>query len=117
MAITPPWIMGADGAGVVDKLGDGVDSVVAGDRVVINPGISDGTCEYCERGEQSLCVRFGLLGEHFPGTLAEFVVVPARNVRRIESGFDGGGCIPPCHSHRLEDAGDARAGREPTTTC
>lgn len=88
VAITPPWIMGADGAGVVDKLGDGVDSVVPGDRVVINPGISDGTCEYCERGEQSLCVRFGLLGEHFPGTLAEFVVVPARNVRRIESGFE-----------------------------
>jgi NADPH:quinone reductase-like Zn-dependent oxidoreductase len=54
-----------------------------GDNVIINPGISDGTCEYCRAGEQSLCVHFGILGEHHPGTLAEYVVVPAANVRWI----------------------------------
>ena len=54
-----------------------------GDTVVINPGISDRTCEYCLDGEQSLCVRFGILGEHLPGTIAEYVVVPAANVRPI----------------------------------
>jgi NADPH:quinone reductase-like Zn-dependent oxidoreductase len=74
VTITPLWVMGADAVGVLD----GTD-----DLVVINPGISDGTCEYCLRGEESLCVRFGLLGEHHPGTLAEFVVVPERNVARI----------------------------------
>jgi NADPH:quinone reductase-like Zn-dependent oxidoreductase len=52
-------------------------------RVIINPGISDGTCEYCRRGEEPLCVRFGLLGEHHPGTLGEYVVVPDRNVVEI----------------------------------
>jgi NADPH:quinone reductase-like Zn-dependent oxidoreductase len=52
---------------------------------VINPGISDRTCEYCRAGEQSLCVRFGILGEHYPGTIAEYVVVPAANVRAIPS--------------------------------
>ena len=83
VSITPPWIMGADAVGVVDRVGDGVDSVGTGDRVVINPGISDGSCEFCERGEQSLCVKFRLLGEHLPGTFAEYVVVPSRNVRRI----------------------------------
>jgi NADPH:quinone reductase-like Zn-dependent oxidoreductase len=51
--------------------------------VIINPGISDRTCEYCRDGEQPLCLRFGILGEHHPGTLAEYVVVPALNVRRI----------------------------------
>jgi len=81
--IVAPWVMGADGAGVVDRVGEGVDNVAIGDTVVINPGISDGTCEFCLRGEQSECVRFGLLGEHRPGTLADYVVVPARNVRRI----------------------------------
>ena len=49
--------------------------------MIINPGISDRTCEYCLAGEQSLCVHFGILGEHHPGTLAEYVVVPAANVR------------------------------------
>lgn len=81
--IVPPWILGADGAGTIDAIGPGVTSVNAGDRVVINGGISDGTCEYCLAGEQSLCIRFRLLGEHLPGTLAEYVVVPAVNVRRI----------------------------------
>jgi NADPH:quinone reductase-like Zn-dependent oxidoreductase len=83
VTIRPPWILGADGAGVIDATGEGVESLRSGDTVVINPGISDGTCEYCRAGEQSMCIRFGLLGEHHPGTLAEFIVVPARNVRRI----------------------------------
>jgi NADPH:quinone reductase-like Zn-dependent oxidoreductase len=81
--IVPPWVMGADGAGVVDRVGSGVENVVVGDTVVINPGISDGTCEFCLQGEQSECIHFRLLGEHLPGTLAEYVVVPARNVRQI----------------------------------
>ncbi len=81
--ITPGWVMGGDGCGVIDALGDDVDSITVGDRVVINPGISDGTCEFCQKGEQSLCVRFRLLGEHLPGTLGEYVVVPAVNVLKI----------------------------------
>jgi len=81
--IEPPWVMGADGSGVIDKAGDGVTSIKAGDHVVINPGLSDRTCEYCKAGEQSLCVKFRLLGEHAPGTFADYVVVPEENVRRI----------------------------------
>lgn len=83
VTITPPWIMGADGAGVIDAVGDGVGWLSPGENVVINPGISDRTCEFCLAGEQSMCVRFGLLGEHHPGTLAEYIVVPAVNVRPI----------------------------------
>lgn len=83
VTITPPWIMGADGAGVVEAVGSAVRTVAVGDHVVINGGISDRTCEYCQAGEQSLCVRFRLLGEHLPGTFAEQVVLPAANVRSI----------------------------------
>ena len=83
ITITPPWIMGADGAGVIDKTGEGATSFNEGDRVVINPGLSDRRCEYCKAGEQSLCVKFRLLGEHAPGTFADYVVVPEANVRRI----------------------------------
>ena len=83
VTITPPWILGADGAGVVDTVGTAVRDVAVGDRVVLNPGVSDRTCEYCRAGEHSLCIKFRLLGEHLPGTLADFVVVPVVNVRRI----------------------------------
>jgi NADPH:quinone reductase-like Zn-dependent oxidoreductase len=83
VTIVPPWILGADGAGVVEAVGPAVREVAPGDRVVINPGISDRTCEYCRQGEQSLCINFKLLGEHLPGTIADYVVVPAVNLRRI----------------------------------
>jgi NADPH:quinone reductase-like Zn-dependent oxidoreductase len=85
VTIQPPWTLGADGCGMVDKLGpDAADAPArVGDYVVINAGISCRRCEFCLRGEHSLCVKFGLLGEHFPGTLAEYVIVPATNVRSI----------------------------------
>jgi len=78
-----PHIVGADGAGVVESVGPGVTAVRAGDRVMINPGISDYTCEFCRAGEHSLCVNFRLLGEHLPGTVAELITVPAHNVADI----------------------------------
>jgi NADPH:quinone reductase-like Zn-dependent oxidoreductase len=83
VTITSRWVMGAEATGVVDAVGEGVTSVSEGDRVVVNPGISDGTCEFCRAGEQSMCVKFRLLGEHIPGSFAEFIVIPATNVRQI----------------------------------
>jgi len=83
ISITPPWVLGADGTGTVDAVGDAVNTVAIGDRVLINGGISCRTCDYCRAGEQPLCLRFGLLGEHRPGTFAEYVVLPAANVRRV----------------------------------
>ena len=75
-----PQIPGADGAGVVDALGEGVDDLTPGDRVLLQPGLSCNACEFCRRGEQSLCVKYRLLGEHVHGTFAGKIVVPARNV-------------------------------------
>jgi NADPH:quinone reductase-like Zn-dependent oxidoreductase len=83
VTITPPWILGTDACGIVDQVGAEVKHVRAGDRVVINPGISDHSCEYCLAGEHPLCVKFAVLGEHVPGTIAEHVVVPGVNVRAI----------------------------------
>jgi len=83
MSLTPHWVVCADGAGVVDEVGAEVPSLSPGDRVMINPGISDRTCSFCLAGEQSLCERFRLLGEQLPGTAAEYVVVPAANLRPI----------------------------------
>lgn len=76
-----PYVLGADGAGEIDAVGDGVAAgIKPGARVIVNPGVSCGRCERCRAGEQSECPRFRMLGEHLPGTIAEKVVVPAANV-------------------------------------
>lgn len=72
-----PHIGGADGAGVIAEVGEGVTGWRVGDEVVFNPGLWCGQCEFCRRGEESLCVDYGILGEHRAGTFAEFVKVPA----------------------------------------
>ncbi|MGC8916457.1 MAG: zinc-binding dehydrogenase [Thermoanaerobaculum sp.] len=73
-----PHIGGADGAGVVVEVGEGVTNVKEGDEVVFNPGIWCGNCEFCRRGEHSLCVSYGIVGEHTDGTFAEYVKVRAQ---------------------------------------
>jgi len=74
-----PHIPGTDGAGVIDAIGDQVSGVEPEDEVVINPAVGCGSCEECSRGEQPLCTRLRIVGEHLPGTHADLVVVPADN--------------------------------------
>lgn len=87
LKLTYPHVLGADGAGIVEAVGAGVDGVQPGDPVVINPGLNCGRCEYCLRGEDSLCVSYGILGEHTSGTYAELVKIPARNALPMRPGF------------------------------
>jgi len=75
-----PHISGADGAGEISALGAQVTGLGVGDRVVINANLGCGECEYCQAGWDNRCRDWHLLGETVRGTLAEYVVVPARNV-------------------------------------
>jgi NADPH:quinone reductase-like Zn-dependent oxidoreductase len=70
-SVPKPRILGADGAGVVAALGDGVDGLADGQRVVINPGL--------EHGDG----RITVIGEHSDGTHAELIAVPAANVHPL----------------------------------
>lgn len=70
-----PFWTGCDIAGDVAEVGAAVAGVKAGDRVAVNPNLTCGTCEFCIQGEDSLCVRYGILGEHVPGGMAELVKV------------------------------------------
>jgi NADPH:quinone reductase-like Zn-dependent oxidoreductase len=65
---------------VVDALGEGVEGFAPGERVLVQPGLFCGACEFCRAGEQSLCTTFRIVGEQVHGTFAEFAVMPARNV-------------------------------------
>jgi NADPH:quinone reductase-like Zn-dependent oxidoreductase len=51
--------------------------------VVINPGVSCDACGPCLAGDEVFCRQFGVLGEHRPGTAAEELVLPGRNVLPI----------------------------------
>jgi NADPH:quinone reductase-like Zn-dependent oxidoreductase len=94
--IDRPHVLGSDGAGTVDRLGDGVRDLDAGDRVLINPGLWDGTCDACRSGQESLCRSFRIVGEHTQGTATEFVCVPRRNVHPLppRMSFEDGAAVP-----------------------
>ncbi|WP_042354059.1 zinc-binding dehydrogenase [Bacillus rubiinfantis] len=70
----PPLIIGSDGAGLVDAIGEGVDGIHVGDEVIINPSL--GWREKTAAPPHG----FEILGLPFHGTFAEKVVVPADNV-------------------------------------
>ena len=82
---TLPRIIGNGPAGVVEALGQGVEGVQTGQRVVVANNVSCGNCRYCRIGRETLCAglnnhRGGMIGAHRDGGYAEFVNVPARNV-------------------------------------
>jgi NADPH:quinone reductase-like Zn-dependent oxidoreductase len=75
-----PHVPGADGAGVVEAVGEGVTSAAVGDEVVLNPAVSCRRCATCLSGESPLCRQFAILGEQRWGAHGELVVLPADNV-------------------------------------
>ena len=91
-----PFIGGADMAGVIAELGEGVEGFSVGDRVLVNPGLWDGVCEWCRKGEESLCLSYGLLGEHVNGGFAEFAAVPSRNLLILpdDMAFEAAAAVP-----------------------
>ncbi len=82
-----PHIPGADGAGTIEAVGEGVTQVRTGDRVVINANLSCGKCEYCVAGFDNRCRSWQLLGETVRGTYSEYVVLPESNLLLIPDGF------------------------------
>lgn len=82
-----PHIPGSDAAGVVEAVGSDVTEWSPGDRVVINAGLFCGICDFCQAGDEALCRRFRILGEHVRGVAAELARVPATNLFPIPPDF------------------------------
>jgi len=83
----PHWC-GADVAGEIAAVGDGVSGWAAGQRVVVDPGINRVQDEYTRRGEASVSPGYHILGEHVRGGAAEYVAVPAENLAPMPDGLD-----------------------------
>src|SRR4029450_4035566 len=82
-SVPKPRILGADGAGTVEALGDGVSEPPIGSRVVINPGLDHGD-------------RITVVGEHFDGTHAELIAIDAEQVFPLDDAlsFEVGAAFP-----------------------
>jgi len=83
----PHWT-GADIAGEVAALGEGVTGWEVGQRVVVEPGISTCEDEFTRRGEHSLSPGYAIWGEQVRGGQAEYVAVPPESLMLIPEGWD-----------------------------
>jgi 2-desacetyl-2-hydroxyethyl bacteriochlorophyllide A dehydrogenase len=82
-----PVVVGHESTGIVQAVGAGTSRVRVGQRVIIDPIITCGACDSCERGRPNLCRRAGLFGREVEGSLAEHVVLPERYLHPLPEGL------------------------------
>jgi NADPH:quinone reductase-like Zn-dependent oxidoreductase len=82
LELPKPHIVAADGAGIVEAVGEGVTQFTPGDRVGINPTVVDPDCVLMTGGEED-CLNIEIMGEHAPGVAADYVVLHARQLIRL----------------------------------
>ncbi|MHC5210729.1 MAG: zinc-binding dehydrogenase [Planctomycetota bacterium] len=83
-----PMIPGCDFCGLVADVGEAVDGIAVGDRVLAAPGFSCGRCRHCAEGQHQLCRHYGIFGETVDGGCAELAVVPAVNAIPMPDGME-----------------------------
>src|SRR5919112_730108 len=93
-----PLVMGVDGAGEVVSAPP-ESGLTPGDRVLLYPAAFCGRCPECQRGEQPLCERVRIAGEHRHGTFAELIAMPAACWLPIPAGldFEQAAALPTAH--------------------
>jgi L-iditol 2-dehydrogenase len=70
-----PIVLGHEMAGVIEAVGPGVDRKRIGERVAVEPGVPDRTCEWCRRGRYNLCPNVQFMATPpYDGALADYIV-------------------------------------------
>jgi NADPH:quinone reductase-like Zn-dependent oxidoreductase len=110
-----PHILGLEPAGEVVELGQGVENVRLGDRVVVHPNVSCGDCPMCCQGHDNLCHNRKFIGVQVDGGYAQYVKAPARNLLAVPEGvsFEEAAACPVAFGtawHMLVTRADVRKG-------
>ncbi|SEO99040.1 NADPH:quinone reductase [Methylobacterium sp. ap11] len=92
-----PLTVGAEAAGEIAALGEGVEGLKVGDKVAPYGALTCGKCRACREGRDNLCEEVGgVLGFHVDGFAREYVNLPARLVVRVPDSvsFTDAACAP-----------------------
>ncbi|MCF4126712.1 zinc-binding dehydrogenase [Methylobacterium sp. SyP6R] len=92
-----PLTVGAEAAGEVAALGEGVEGLEVGDKVAPYGALTCGKCRACREGRDNLCEDVGgVLGFHVDGFARDYVNLPARLVVRVPDNvsFTDAACAP-----------------------
>src|SRR5258707_11919229 len=99
--IKPPVTLGHEFGGVVERAGDEVHAVKAGDFVSAEMHVNCGHCHQCRLGEAHICQNLRIIGIDQDGAFAEFVKIPASNIWKLDS------AIPEHYGAILDPLGNA----------
>ena len=113
--VSLPHISGTEVAGEVAGTGSNVTDIKSGDKVLINPHLSCGVCEFCREGHDNICLRGGVFGIMTEGGYAEYTVAPAQNVTLLPEslGYREAAAIGVAGAtalHMLVDRGNLKVG-------
>jgi 2-desacetyl-2-hydroxyethyl bacteriochlorophyllide A dehydrogenase len=92
-----PLVPGHEWSGTVAELGEGVDDIAVGDRVVCEGMVPCNRCRRCKEGETQLCLNYDQIGFTRGGGYGEYVLVPRHVVHRLPDGvsFAAGALVEP----------------------
>src|ERR1700723_2183362 len=99
--IKPPVTLGHEFCGVVERAGDEVTAVRAGDFVSAEMHVNCGHCRQCRIGEAHVCQNLKIIGIDQDGAFAEFVKIPASNIIKLDP------VIPEHYGAILDPLGNA----------
>jgi L-iditol 2-dehydrogenase len=95
--LAKPTVIGHEGLGFIDKIGEGVVGRNIGERVVIEPNFPCNHCPYCNSGRGNICINKRVVGLTENGCFAEYLVLPAQYAWPIPSNISDldAVCIEP----------------------
>src|SRR5271155_2294681 len=99
--VKPPVTLGHEFCGLVERVGEEVTAVKAGDFVSAEMHVNCGHCHQCRLGEAHICQNLKIIGIDQDGAFAEFVKIPASNIWKLDP------AIPERYAAILDPLGNA----------